>query len=92
MDLTPRASKSELKILKKLPLAGSPIGGFFYVERGAVLILKCWFQRGTAADGNGESAVRIRHCPAAVNHRLSAEVSQNARQTSKRRGSYERTF
>ena len=39
-----------------------------------------WFQRGTAADGNGESAVKIRHCPAAVKRLLSADVSQNARQ------------
>ena len=49
-----------------------------------------WFQRGSAAEGNGERTVRIRRCPAAVKRRLSTDVNQNARQDSKRRGSYER--
>ncbi|QNJ11687.1 hydrogenase accessory membrane domain protein [Synechococcus sp. M16.1] len=40
----------------------------------------CWFQRGTAAEGNGERAVKICRCPAAVKRRPSAHVSQNARQ------------
>ena len=35
-------------------------------SRGIVLQRYVWFQRGSAADGNGESTVKIRHCPAAV--------------------------
>ena len=35
-------------------------------DRAIVLQRYVWFQRGSAADGNGESTVEIRHCPAAV--------------------------
>jgi hypothetical protein len=40
-----------------------------------------WFEWGAATQSNGESLVRIQHCPATVNRwQLWQRLSQNARQ------------
>ena|GEM_PF-2942865 len=39
-----------------------------------------WFEWGTVTQSNGESLVKIQHCPATVNRLHQRRLSQNARQ------------
>jgi hypothetical protein len=47
----------------------------------------CWFQRGSAADGNGERTVQIRRCPAAVSIRPRRRQSERPPDHHRRRPS-----
>ena len=50
--------------------------GIFLFSTNLTPIVKNWYQRGSAADGNGERAVIIRRCPAAVKRRLCRRQSE----------------